>query len=301
MPPRPQSASPGPTGVEDDYEGIYDDRAETHPENNPLVFMDVPGLSDTFESRPQDMTYPGLQALEQDDEPVQGDNEEQIPIEELDECLQLADTPLALRKTLMGNYKRPLHPPNRPGIVPLTPSETRSLQLYVAWHATNCTVKAYPTFAQIVGHATGTPIHSLKSVRKLAFKLTNLHPIRVDICPNNCIAYAGPFEGLSTCPGTLKSREKNSFNSAPRFVAGPCCHPQFRPNFTSLKTQVPFKQMLVVPVMEVIRSMFANATTSRAMRHRDKLMQKALSLAHRAYCDFASGNLQRKLREHGLF
>ncbi|KAI0698940.1 hypothetical protein BC835DRAFT_1268552, partial [Cytidiella melzeri] len=207
-------------------------------------------------------------------------------MDELGDCIHHPTSLEELRKQLMGSAKLP-PPPNNDSfkITPLTAAEKQSLQLYVAWFSTNGTAAAYAKFAAFIRLITREPILSLKMARKLAMKLTNVHPFKVQICPNNCIAYAGPYAKLQQCPGKLKSHDKKNADTAPRFVSGP----------------LPFKEMLVVPALEVIRAMFANKTTSRQMRYRDKLMQKVLHLGHEAYRDFASGKLLRELRKRGLF
>lgn len=41
--------------------------------------------------------------------------------------------------------------------------------------------------------ATGIRILSLHKARNIAAELTDLEPIRVDMCPSSCIAYAGGY------------------------------------------------------------------------------------------------------------
>jgi len=37
-------------------------------------------------------------------------------------------------------------------------------------------------------------------VKKLAVKLTDFQPVKVDICPQSCIAYTGEHEDITSCP-----------------------------------------------------------------------------------------------------
>jgi len=54
---------------------------------------------------------------------------------------------------------------------------------YVAWKKSNGIVIAYKLHAEVLQEAPGVEILSLHSVRKLAVKLTDFQPVKVDICP----------------------------------------------------------------------------------------------------------------------
>ncbi|KAF9470286.1 hypothetical protein BDN70DRAFT_762603, partial [Pholiota conissans] len=41
---------------------------------------------------------------------------------------------------------------------------------------------------------------SLYSVKKAVGEVTGLHSIMMDMCPNTCIAYTGPYTDLDQCP-----------------------------------------------------------------------------------------------------
>ncbi|KAF9492845.1 hypothetical protein BDN71DRAFT_1346326, partial [Pleurotus eryngii] len=70
---------------------------------------------------------------------------------------------------------------------------------YVAWFLSNGTVNAYARHARVMQVVTKTRMLTLKMERKYAQEYTRMHPKYVDICPNNCIAYAGPYASLTVC------------------------------------------------------------------------------------------------------
>ena len=166
----------------------------------------------------------------------------------------------------------------------LTASERLSLKHYVAWKKSNGTVLAYGLHAQILQDATGIHIHSHYQVKKLASELTQMKAEKVDICPNSCIAYTGDYEALTSCPFVREGKI--------------CGEPRYIQKKTSSKRLHPRVQMMHMPVMAVVRGMFANAETSHLLRYRDKCLQQALKLVATvatnesgSYSDFADSSV----------
>ena len=167
----------------------------------------------------------------------------------------------------------------------LSTSETMSLRHYVAWQKSNGTVLAYKLHAQNLQEATNTYIYSLHQVQKLASVLTQMKAEYVDMCPNSCIAYTGEYEELTSCPFIREGKV--------------CGESRYATQQTSARIPKPRAQMMHMPVMSVVRGMFANAESSELLRYRDKCLQKVLKLVAastetRAYSDFADSTVHEE-------
>ena len=199
-----------------------------------------------------------------------------------------------LRESLLDGYEPPPHPPSNPfEIEPLTDDEKLSLGHYIAWRRTNGTVRAYREHAEVLQDASGIEILSLYNVRKLAVRLARLSPKKVDMCPKSCIAYTGPHADKLTCP-YVRGKE------------GVCGTPRYRPT----GRRVPYAQFTVLPVIPSIQALFANAETSRELRHRDSCLKEVVNLVGEAmradkerkqFSDFGNGAVHRLHRRMGLF
>ena len=199
-----------------------------------------------------------------------------------------------LQKDLLRGYTTPEQCPDFV-FAPrdLTPSEMLSLWHYIAWRKSNGTVVAYKLHAQVHQRANGVEILSLASVRNLAATLTDLKPLQIDMCPKTCMAYTGEFADLKSCSRIHKGKT--------------CGEPRFKNKRTPNAKNKPVAQMMCLPIVPAIRAMFANAHTSKLLRHRDKCLQKALHLLATAsgamtYSDF--GDSRVHIHHHqslGLF
>ncbi|KAI0039343.1 hypothetical protein FA95DRAFT_1459184, partial [Auriscalpium vulgare] len=172
----------------------------------------------------------------------------------------------------------------------LTASERLSLKHWIAWKKTNGTVQAYIEHGHVLQEETNTTIFSLYSVRKLATKITGLQPIKIDICPNSCIAYSGEFEQLTACPYKKKGKI--------------CGQPRYRPHSKATLKPKPRAQMMSLPLIATIQALFANADTSDLIRSRDRCLKETLKLVAEAsrFSDFASGTVHRHhYQAQGLF
>jgi hypothetical protein len=199
---------------------------------------------------------------------------------------------LSLREKLLGGYTPPANPPSDYIKPTLTESQTLSLKHYVAWKTSNGTVNAYQKHASVLEDATGVPILSLYSSRKLIKNVTGFKALQVDICPNSCIAYTGEFEEMTTCPHVLKDHKI-------------CGLPRYHLKKRASSKNKPQAQMMYLPVMATIKAMFANADTSQLMRHRDRCLQQALHVtaaASRSYSDFGDSQVHmHHYNNMGLF
>lgn len=158
-----------------------------------------------------------------------------------------------LQSALLHGYSTPQECPD---FVPmprdLTSSEMLSLKHFIAWKKSNGTVLAYKLHAKVLQSATNIEIMSLHSVKKLATTLTDLIPLKVDMCPHSCIAYTGEFEVLESCPYIHKGVI--------------CGEPRYQAKATPTEEDKPRAQMLALPVTPTIRAMFANVETSNLLR-----------------------------------
>jgi hypothetical protein len=220
------------------------------------------------------------------------------PFESDDDAEEPAYIPLpssltALHKELLGDYTCPTNHPSS-GCKPheLTPCQELSLRHYVAWKKSNGTVKAFELHGDVLQKATGHNILSLYKCRQLVIKLTGLKAHKVDICPDSCIAYTGPFQDMRACPYVRDGKTCGKSRYSPPRVQS-----------SNMKDK-PLAQMLHLPVMATIRAMFANETSSNLLRHRDRCLQEALHVtaeATRKYSDFGDSRVHMQHYKRGLF
>ncbi|KAF9486616.1 hypothetical protein BDN71DRAFT_1344791, partial [Pleurotus eryngii] len=76
----------------------------------------------------------------------------------------------------------------------------------MAWFLSNSTVNTYIRHTRVMQVITKTRMLTLKMVHKYGQEYTCMCPKYVDICPNNCIAYTGPYTSLTVCLGNLKAQ-----------------------------------------------------------------------------------------------
>lgn len=108
--------------------------------------------------------------------------------------IKLPDTVQDLWSELLDGYSLPEKPYEPPSPHrELSKSEILSLRHFTAWKKSRGTVLAYHLHSEILQNATGTEILSLFRVKRLAEQLTNLKPIKYDMCPNSHIAYTGTY------------------------------------------------------------------------------------------------------------
>ncbi|KAJ8501880.1 hypothetical protein ONZ45_g11974 [Pleurotus djamor] len=278
-------------------------------------------IEDISAPRPPPSTHPRSHSIDEE-EPDELEELHEEDVDDLDPpttspfVVPESHTALSLdviRAELIGSYKCfpngfPLLHPH--GLRELSPSEEASLRHYIFWKQTGGTTKAYTQHAESLYLTSGTKILGLKAVRKLVRALTGIVPKKVDICPNNCLAYTGAFKMDRHCSLILKQNPPASqlTGSMPRKKGDLCGHPRFIPYYGPGKQhrEKSYSQMLVIPIFDVIRAMFANYNTAKLMRHRDKVMMEALKVLHRAteqrvYSDFGNGQIQMSLRAKGLF
>ena len=197
-----------------------------------------------------------------------------------------------LRKQLLGDYVRPTEPPKHSCIRELTAPEIISLQHYVAWRKSNGTVYAYKLHADVLSRASNVEVLSQHQVKKLAQDLTEFVPCMIDMCPRSCIAYTGAYESLSECPYIHPGK-------------GVCNEKRFHKPTSSGRLK-PRAQVQILPVMETIRTMYANAETASLLRNRDSCLQAALHIvgtaATRKYSDFGDSQVHvMQRRDFHLF
>jgi hypothetical protein len=189
-----------------------------------------------------------------------------------------------IRNELLGDYKLPTDPPPSPPVLQiLMRSRELSLEHYIAWSKSKGTVKAYNMHAAVLEKATGTRILSLYLANKLAISLTELTPIRTDMCPASCIAYTGRYENSDTCLYLLSGNT-------------PCGKPRYKPRATSSGKRKPYAQVMTLPIIPTIKALYANAETSTLLRQRDTYLKQALHLVYTAshtktYSDFSDSRV----------
>ena len=169
-----------------------------------------------------------------------------------------------LQEKLLKGYTLPPIPGQDPLKPDLSRAQRLSLHHYFAWVESNGTVKAYNSHARVLSQATGEEILSLHRIRQLALDLAGLTPQFVEMCPKSCQAYTGDFESDIMCGHSHKSNV--------------CNEPHYLPQQGSSKAKLkPRATMLYMPIMPMIQAYYANADTSREMRHRDNCLKATLN------------------------
>jgi hypothetical protein len=201
----------------------------------------------------------------------------------------------AMRDKLLDGYKVPTDPPHSPPTCQtLTRPEELSLEHFVAWSKSKGTVKAYVSCAAVSEKATRIKILSLHLVKRLAAKLTDLKPTKVDMCPSSCIAYAGEYKDHIKCPFIAGGKQK-----------APCGLPHYKPS--SGNKPKAYVQVRILSIIPTIMALYANAETARMLRQRDTHMKEAIHLLYTAsqrktYSDFGDGKIHCMHHEaRGLF
>ncbi|KAI0062596.1 hypothetical protein BV25DRAFT_1764272, partial [Artomyces pyxidatus] len=189
-----------------------------------------------------------------------------------------------LREDLLDGYQCPAEPPSDTrGQKQLSSSQIASLRHYVAWQKSNGTVKAYKLHAQVLEDTNpDLEVLSLHSVRKLVKNLTELEPIKTDMCPHSCLAYTGEYKDLETCPYIRDGHV--------------CGQPRYKAKKKMTAPNKPRAQMMSLPIMATIRALYANADTAPLMRYRDTCLQQALHVvagASHMYSDFPNGTIHQ--------
>jgi len=221
-------------------------RAELESDNDSDTDLDVSsGDLLKFPELPNILTTPATQHVE-----INKDSDDFSESEE-EFYIPLPETLVSLRKQLLGDYKCPSNPPTSPIHHTLTSCQKLSLKHYIAWKQSNGTVQAYKAHAAVLKDTTVFNILSLYNCQKLAVELTELHAHQVDICPNSCIAYAGVYKELKTCPFVKDGKT--------------CGLSGYKPKRKVFLQNKPYAQMMYLPVMATIKVMFANANTSQLL------------------------------------
>lgn len=86
-------------------------------------------------------------------------------------------------------------------------------------------------------------------VKQKIAKLTGVHSLMRDMCPNTCIAYTGPFSNLETCPK--------------------CSQPRYNPASNRHHDQkIAQRQFYTIPLGPQLQALWRSPDSAKAMRHR---------------------------------
>ncbi|KAJ8689416.1 hypothetical protein PTI98_012319 [Pleurotus ostreatus] len=199
----------------------------------------------------------------------------------------------ALRAKILDGYKVEAKPPSF-GIQPvsLTKVQIHSLSQWVVFQLTNSTRRAHEAYSKVLSAAIGEPVMSIDRCRRLAQKITNFMPKYIPICPGKCIAFTGDHKDKIVCD-FLRKQKKGPL------VA--CGRDRNLPGTTK-----PAAQFMVLPIVPIIRSMFANYEKSDLLRYRDRLVKAAIELLCKGkdvkYSDYANSKTHMDhIMKQGLF
>ena len=85
-------------------------------------------------------------------------------------------------------------------------------------------------------------------VKQTIAKLTGVHSLMRDMCPNTCIAYTGPFSDLEACPK--------------------CSHPRYDPASADRHKKIAQRQFYTIPLGPQLQALWRSPDSAKAMRHR---------------------------------
>jgi hypothetical protein len=215
-------------------------------------------------------TYEGnVSEIDDDDNLLEDETESDLDIQDQNMTQSDQEIPtelLNLQKELLGGYKLPTTPPEthaRPRA--LEDNERLSLQHYIAWRNLNGMVLAYNEHWKVLEASSKIKILSLFCVCKLAASLTGFHPTKVDMCPKSC--YTGSYKNLESCLHIST-------------IGVVCGSPCFKSGYGTNRKLI--AQVTILPIMETVKALFANAETSHKICHRDACLRAALDIVGNA-------------------
>jgi len=125
------------------------------------------------------------------------------------------------------------------------------------YNSTQASMNAY--LERLGINTSENSIPSLHSVKQSVAELTGIHSMMHDMCVDTCVAFTGPYAGLSHCPECGKFR----YNQA-KFDA------------SNGRTKVPVRQFHTIPLGPQLQALWRNSEGARAMRHRVTETEKIL-------------------------
>ena len=105
-------------------------------------------------------------------------------------------------------------------------------------------------------HDDNNKLLSHYRVKQQIAKLTGVHSLMRDMCPNTCIAYTGPFSNLETCPKC----------SQPRYHDDPVQAVELAVSNRRLK--VAQRQFYTIPIGPQLQALYRSPDSAKAIRHR---------------------------------
>lgn len=242
----------------------------------------------------------GLLAYAQDttgspagDDEQSGDDTESDDDIELEVQFLVPASQQALREKIRDGYIPETKPPDfglRP--VALTRAQNFSLRQWIVFQLTNTTRQAHESYSKVLSEALNEPIMSIERCRRLAQKITNFMPKYISICPGKCMAFTVDHKDKVVCDFVRKQKK------GPPAICG---RDRYLPG-----TNKPAAQFMVLPLVPIVRAMFANAEKARLLRYRHNLVQAAIQLLIEGgkvkYSDYANSKTHvEHLLKLGLF
>nr|GAT61111.1 predicted protein [Mycena chlorophos] len=138
--------------------------------------------------------------------------------------------------------KECLHRLRNPPTTPLDLSDDTicfSIQLFVA--LLNSSEATFKDVCDVIALNKGTQLLSLDKVKETVAEMTGVYALQGEMCRNSCLAFAGPFAALDTCPD--------------------CGSPRRDENGATTK-------FYTMPLGPQIQALFRNPETARLMQYR---------------------------------
>jgi hypothetical protein len=102
-------------------------------------------------------------------------------------------------------------------------------------------------------------ILTFSQVKRHVAKLSGVHPLRSDMCPNTCMAYTGPFEPLEKCP----------------YCAEPRYDPLLLDSSDGAKKK-PQRQFYTIPIGPQLQALWRTPRGATEMRYSERVTEKIL-------------------------
>ncbi|GAA5999683.1 hypothetical protein JCM5350_002891 [Sporobolomyces pararoseus] len=201
---------------------------------------------------------------------------------------------------------KPILPPSPPPT--LTADERLSLKLRYDNLKRGSTQSAYTDNIKIWKEEADRDVLSLHEVDKLSRKLSGVGELRVDICPNGCMAYAGPHKDKTFCDQERKVTLLDENGVVIKTAKGKPKKKTVICKRSRYKTRGSTDPVLSIPYFSIVdrmRALFNREDTARALRSLGERIRKSQEFRNReggdgrpqAYNDFGDGDHLNKLFE----
>jgi len=194
---------------------------------------------------------------------------------------------------------KPLFPPSP--LPDITDDERLSLKLRFDNLKRGSTQAAYNDNIKTWKEEGGRNVLSIHAVDKLAKSLSGVREVKVDICPNGCMAYAGPHKDKTFCDQERKATLLDANGVVVKTASGNpkkktvICN---RSRYKSRGSDEPVRSIIYFSLVDRMRYLFKRKDTALGLRSLGERLRRSNQFRHRAggderpaaYDDFGDGD-----------